>query len=200
MKNLLIKNKKSGGFTLIELLVVITIFVTLTVVVIFNQKSFDDTILLNNLAYDMALTIKQAQVYGVSIREAASSTPVFPSYGVYFDIGSDPKSFILFADTNFNGKYDGTSACSSLDTECVQKFNINRGNFIKSICVGANGNCNNITKAKIYFQRPNPEANIYYSDASGTYVKKDFIEINLSSQTGVIKNIIVTSVGQIYVK
>ncbi len=195
------KKNSSSGFTLIELLVVITIFVVLTTVVIFNQNSFDNSILLNNLAYDVALTIRQAQVYGVSTREAASSSASFPAYGVYFDKGSDNKIFVLFADTNGNHMYDGTLLCSSSDIECVQRFTINRGDYISLICVGANKDtCDSgVSKAQIYFQRPNPNANIFNLDGSSP-VQANSITIGVSSKDGTTRNVIVSGIGQIYVQ
>ena len=63
------KINKKAGFTLVELLVTISIFVILTGVVLFNSNSFDSTVLLNNFGYDIALTIKQAQSFGVNVRE-----------------------------------------------------------------------------------------------------------------------------------
>ena len=59
LKKQKINNHKSG-FTLVELLVTITIFVILTGVVLVNSNSFDNSVLLNNFAYDVALTIKEA--------------------------------------------------------------------------------------------------------------------------------------------
>ena len=90
----------SKGFTLIELLVTLSLFVVLTTIVIFSQSKFNGSILLTNLAYDVALTVRQAQSYGVNVREVASdtSTGFKHAYGVHFDIAND-KEFILFSDS-----------------------------------------------------------------------------------------------------
>jgi prepilin-type N-terminal cleavage/methylation domain-containing protein len=60
---------RKSGFTLIELMVVLVVFVALTGIMISSQSKFDGTILLNNLAYDIALSIREAQTYGVNVKE-----------------------------------------------------------------------------------------------------------------------------------
>ena len=48
------KHNLNKGFTLVELLVTIVIFVIITGVVLINSNKFDNTILLDNLGYDVA--------------------------------------------------------------------------------------------------------------------------------------------------
>ena len=119
------KNKKvnyrKSGFTLIELMVVLVIFVALTGIMISSQSKFDGSILLDNLAYDIALSIREAQTYGVNVKEfATSSSPsVFAGYGVNF-MKADNKHYILYSDVNNpNYFFDGLSTCLSDDKECV---------------------------------------------------------------------------------
>ena len=95
-----IKNRKNKGFTLIELLVTITIFVILTGVVLLSQNSFDNSILIKNLAYDISLTIREAQDYGVDVNESQYSTNPFTPYGVYFNLNRRPP--LLEVDKNFH--------------------------------------------------------------------------------------------------
>jgi len=154
------RNLKKGnkGFTLVELLVTITIFVMLTAVVLWNQAKFNSTILLTNLAYDTALTIRQAQTYGINIKSfTANGDTDFVPYGVHFETtaGND-KSFILFADRDNvfdeatqtyrklgDGKFDGRAdtCLSDYDDDpeglvdgCVNRYNIKRGNKIYALC------------------------------------------------------------------
>jgi prepilin-type N-terminal cleavage/methylation domain-containing protein len=185
---------RKSGFTLIELLVTISIFVVLTGVVLFSQNNFNNTILLGNFAYDTALTIRQAQSYGVNTRESGVETApgAFPAYGVFFDISSlgSKTNFILFADTG-NGIggnpdliYDNASAnaasilgsvqsCPTQDPECVEKYSITGGNFIQSLCtvpiVGSNI-CQSTTRLDILFRRPNQDALIYTIDSNGNVI------------------------------
>ena len=170
------KKKFQKGFTLVELLVTISIFVVLTGIVLFNQSRFNSTILLTNLAYDTALTIRQAQTYGINIKEfdtnGTAGAGHFVPYGVHFDKGA--KSFILFADIDSNGLYDGSKDfCSpsysvsipGSNDGCVSRYNITRGNYIKDICKveTASSTCpsgTSQTSIDVTFVRPNPDAHI----------------------------------------
>lgn len=185
---LALKKQKQRGFTLVELLVTISIFVILTGVVLFSQTKFNSSILLTNLAYDTALTIRQAQNYGINIKEFNSTnSSLFLPYGVHFDRVKAPKSFILFADTSYenddnkgDGLYDelneaDLSSCSlssEIDRGCVNKYNILRGNYIATLCVKeASTGEEDCTKNKldIVFQRPNPDAHIRADNASAEF-------------------------------
>ena len=63
----------SRGFSLAELIVSIAIFLFISSVVMVSQHNFGGKILITNLAYDVALGIRQAQVYGSSSRKAAGA-------------------------------------------------------------------------------------------------------------------------------
>lgn len=174
-------NKRKGGFTLIELLVTLTIFSILTGVVLFNQQKFNSTILLTNLAYDTALTIRQAQTYGINIKEfntgAGLNSSRFVPYGVHFDL-SKPKSFTLFADLDYDhesntlgGLYvpDQSGACLA-SNGCVNIKNITRGNYIFDICaedvkekVNSCRGGKSLSDLNISYKRPNPNAIIRFT-------------------------------------
>jgi hypothetical protein len=126
--------------------------------------------LLTNLTYDVGLTIRLAQNYGINIKQFNSNSgSSFLPYGVHFDKANAPKSFILFADTTSDGLYndDGNADLSSctksneVSRGCVSKYNIMRGNYISKLCVDgeAPANCN-VNKLDIVFKRPNPDAYI----------------------------------------
>ena len=91
------------GFTLIELLVTISIFIIVTSVAVFNNNQFNSSILLTDLGYQIALSVRQAQVYGITVKAPAScvvgsSSCSFTSgYGIDFNINSKT-SYILFED------------------------------------------------------------------------------------------------------
>jgi prepilin-type N-terminal cleavage/methylation domain-containing protein len=184
-----VRRNFKNGFTLVELLVTITIFVILTGVVLFNQSRFNSTILLTNLAYDTALTVRQAQTYGINIKEfntgTTNSVGQFVPYGVHFQKGA--KSFILFADLDGNGLYDGaTTTCNSAPISpakdgCVNKYNIQRGNYIVDLCeanvpdgtyVCLPGTTGTTSKNSLdlVFVRPNPDAHIRFDGSVGESV------------------------------
>jgi prepilin-type N-terminal cleavage/methylation domain-containing protein len=170
------KRNLNKGFTLVELLVTISIFVVLTGVVLFNQSKFNSTILLTNLAYDTALTIRQAQNYGINIKEfnaGIGGESVFVPYGVHFDISNaiNNKSFILFADINSQGKFNSETLGNCIATEgCVNRYSIKRGNFVSDLTVTKGNNTSSTTVLDITFKRPNPDA-IITSNSVNDYSK-----------------------------
>ena len=208
------------GFTLVELLVTISIFVILTGVVLFNQNKFNSTILLTNLAYDTALTIRQAQTYGINIKEfntgAGTDASKFIPYGVHFETGANNKSFILFADLSYDATSETTggtyvvpdvtnpvdvSTCQ-LGKGCVTRYSIKRGNYISGLCVNSDsttdGDC---TKASldIVFQRPNPDAII---QANNTISDTKFFDATIIIQgaDGSTRKVKVSKNGLIEIK
>lgn len=83
------------------MLVVLSIIGILSIIVVVSQRTFNRTILLNYTAYDIALSIRSAQTYGLGSRTSAEGRNI--GYGVRFASGA-PGSFILFADA-----YPGTA-------------------------------------------------------------------------------------------
>ncbi len=216
-KKNMFRNKK-GGFTLIELLVVLVIFVVLTGVVLVNQNSFNNSELLNNFTYDVALTLKQAQTYAVNVQENVLGS-FSSSYGVFFNIGSSAggsnTNFILFNDLVSNNIYDdelsaqGSSInsgdvtiCPTTNSECVQKYSMTNGLYISKICVTSTTNPSvdcSVNQLSILFTRPNPSAYIYDLDNSSPTLENS-ATITLSSAKGATSSVVITGTGQIYVQ
>jgi prepilin-type N-terminal cleavage/methylation domain-containing protein len=156
----------SRGFTLIELLLVTSIMLILTSVFLIRQQSFNSSILLRSLAYSVALSIRQAQLFGSAIRETGvgafqGATPA-KAYGIYFDKDNavaDPAIYTLFADLNNNGQYDAPG-------ELVQVFKLTKGFSISQFCGMTSGGTlrcwtaasPNINYLTIVFRRPNTDA------------------------------------------
>jgi hypothetical protein len=117
-----------------EMLIVVALFTVITGAALMNHGRFGEGILATNLAYDIALSLREAQSYGLSVREAAPGTGLFDvGYGVHF---FDNTFFVFFADRNSNRRYDGTSindVCLA-DTECVKVYRLERGSSISSFC------------------------------------------------------------------
>lgn len=154
-----VKNKR--GFTLVELLVTLSIFVIVTSVVLFSQRSFNTSIVLTNLAYELSLYIRQAQVYGVSGRSAGFDNESTPSHGVHLSTAQENKEnkkIIFFSDLNEDGVYN--------DDEIDSQYNIGRNNKISSILKWSNGVFSSESSATvdIVFRRPDPDAYIKIDD------------------------------------
>lgn len=202
---------------MVELLVVSMIIVLITGFVLFRQQGFNSSTLLRSLSYSVALSVRQAQVYGVSVRESAAGSGVFaPGYGVYFAgnlLGADQNHYIMFADANGNGQY--------ASGEELPRFTIGNGRssgadyVIKNICAHSissgdqcgSGTATTITWLSVYFRRPNPDACFSTSQVAtacataGTAPTYDYAYIQLRS-AGInsdYRTIKITSTGQIAV-
>lgn len=186
------------GFTLIELLVVLAVITIMTAVLLLQQKKFDSSTLLRSLAYSVSLTVRQAQVFGTSVRQFGVGASSFTySYGVYFD--TDGSRYFLFADANNNKQHNAG--------EDVQQFKIGSGYSITKFCgilnatdqsctSGSLGAGSTITSLVIYFKRPNPDAQ-FSTDISGQSYCGAYVQI--TGPGGNTRSIRVTSTGQILI-
>jgi len=190
------------GFTLIELLVVTALIVIISTVVLADNNRFGGVVQLQNLAYNIALSIRQAQVYGIAV--ARFQTGSFGAgYGVHFD-SSISDTYELYADAiTQNGVYDcpqpGTNNC-----ELVQTTGLSRGYTIEDLCVTpASGteSCGT-PKLDIMFLRPEPDAWISSDGVSCTLdhaACAQSARIELLSPRGDTMSVSVQANGQISV-
>lgn len=179
------------GFTLVELLVTISIAILITAMLFANFHHFREVLSLKRAAQEIALSLRQAQVYGTSVREFGEGSGKFPGYGIHFEAGN-PDSYILFADVNANNSYDGAS-------EKVQTFSIGTKDVISDLCLNAKtsppGACS-LSQLNVIFLRPNPTI-ILTNDG---YTSSSDAEITIKSPKGGQKTVIIWSTGQISVE
>ena len=202
-----IKLKAKSGFTIVELLVSLAIFAILTALILSKYGKFDQGVILTNLAYDVALTIRNAQSYGLNVRSASRDTNAFDTttsggtYGVHFD-KTKATEFIFFVDEDGKGVYDTSM------TNTDQKTTIKRGSSILKMCVSdtkvcgdkshGNPNMNNPGSLDITFKRPDPNAIITTNGIQGK--KYGYAEIVLQALDGTTRKVIVNFTGQISVE
>lgn len=184
-----------SGFTLIELLVVTAIVVIISGVVLANNTRFGGSVLLQNFAYDMALSIREAQVYGIAVRRAASGT--FGSgFGVHFEMSS-PTTYVLFADTNPSPT--GDEIYNVGQGELVETNTILRGYKIQGLCTKETAagvwDCT-ANALDILFRRPEPDAYIHTNGAGALH---SYSRIVLVSPQGDQISVLVEANGQITV-
>lgn len=185
---------KNQGFTLVELLVSIAIFTVVTTVAVFNHSQFNSGVLITNLAYEIALTVRQAQFYGITVRQGSSSN--FDSgYGLHFDTSS-PTSYILFEDKPpLNHVYSSG--------EAVESFALQKGNKISKICV--RNNCTSsgdfASVVDVSFMRPNPDTFITTggTDSCGSQDYCSQAILCVTSPAGTHRRLVIEYTGQIYV-
>jgi Tfp pilus assembly protein FimT len=155
------RSSLTRAFTLIELLVVCGIMVIVTSLILANNNEYGGQVLLQNFAYDVALSVRQAQVYGISVqRFGTGSSSVFSAgYGVDFNM-STPSTYNIFADAvNPNGLYDCTQP--GVSCELVSAEAINRGYSISKLCAPAGNDaatCTSVSRVDVLFLRPEPDA------------------------------------------
>lgn len=198
------------GFTLIELLVVTGIIVVITGVVLANNSRFGGVVTLENLTYDVALTIRQAQVYGISVARFGTNT-FTAGYGVDFNLSS-PGTYAMFADAiSANGLYDCPSPGTS-DCELVQSVTLNQGYRISDLCVTSSSGtetCYSTSSSPshidVLFKRPEPDAWISADGASCILVPPNgpcqaSARIVITSPRGDVASVVVEDNGQISVR
>jgi prepilin-type N-terminal cleavage/methylation domain-containing protein len=104
------------GFTLIEFVVIISIFAIMAAVALFNFQGFRSNVAINNLSHDIALTLRQAQIFGWSSQTDTGNSiipiPIIVSNGtgtlqryangVYFpyDNNKFENQFLLYTKTD----------------------------------------------------------------------------------------------------
>jgi putative endonuclease len=155
--------KSSAGFTLVELMVSIGIMVMITLIAVSGRAQYDGSLLLTNLAYDISLSIREAQVYGVNVKKSNATITgdqFDASYGVNFSTSPNDR-YYLFADLNENRNYDGGD-------QLVRTYMIKNNNKIAGVCAGA-ANCSpGSGTLNVTFHRPDPEACLSPGPVTGT--------------------------------
>lgn len=155
------KYKNVGGFTLIEMIVSLAIVSIILTTVIFNYSSFTDNLALSSAAQELAITIRQAQTYGLSVKQVVATGKFESAYGIYVDTG-DNANYYLFADSvHGDSLYDSG--------ELIQKISFRDGIKISDVNNGTVGLPLNKTGEHITFLRPSPNAIIYFTNSSGGY-------------------------------
>lgn len=218
-----LKNRKRG-FTLFEMMVAITIFVLITVIGVLNYSKFGNDIFVTNLAYDIALSIRKAQAYGINVKGTAANSTLYynTAYGIHFSInsGAEKKQYKIFVDRYGNGPcdtfdlaqtsckgngfYDGTQENTEIYTLLKNSSIVNL--CTKNLSASPQVTCaqsafsvpsGNFTSLDATFLRPNPDARIKTSATdANTYVNAC---IYIVSSDGRPKQIVIYSVGSIAV-
>jgi len=190
---------RARGFSLIELLVAISILVIITAAMLTSHSTFGGKILLGNFAYEVALSVRQAQVFGLSVREFQTSSNLFTiGYGVHFD-ALDLTTYRLFADEDANEIY------SSSSDGVVETFSTRRGFQIARFCATLSNDtelCSDtgdLTALDIVFLRPDPDAIINATRSNGAPGVYQRARIILRSPQRDERSVLVEATGQISV-
>lgn len=214
--------KDPRGFTIVEMIVVLAIIVLVTAVALTGQSSFNRSLTITDTAYTVALSIRQAQTYGLSSRTVAGTSVTNAGYGVHFQASSN--SYSMFADiskalvsapaycpTGTAGTPEakpGNCLYDANNNEIVQNYTFGRGFTISDIC-GHDAQSPTITRctstgyltgADIVFIRPNTDSIITGLRSSGGNIQLLDAQIKLQAPTGGgMRYVCVTSVGEVSV-
>ena len=223
------KLKANRGFALVELLIAVVLFGIISTFVILAYNRVSGQLFLSPLAYELALSFRQSQSYGVSVHQFQGDFDV--GYGLHFDSNSQAKTtYAMFADEDgiegdglFNGGFGSSydaSGCLTM-AECVSVFKLEKGNTIYKFCGVLQGDggrdalpadkkeeCSvdslpssnqNITFLDVTFLRPNPDASIKTNRSAGGVLYQS-ARVYVASPTGEKRVVEVRSTGQISIK
>ncbi len=209
-----------------ELMVSLAIMVTISTVVALNQRQFGAGAALRNIVNNLSLSLRQAQIYGISVKEYSSSsyqayttTSFNAGYGVHFNINPSPSgdntAYIFFSDRVRlvgsvtippNGMYGSGISCPPAGTgnppsECLEKVVLSMGHTISALCTIRSGteDCGN-TSLDISFKRPAVEARIIFNGDDIGSAGLSVACAEVSSSDGKKNSVVIYTTGQISVR
>ena len=184
------------GITIIELIIIIALMAVLTATVVLRKRDFDNTTLLKNTAYELALSVREAQAYGVSVHRDASD--IGGRYGMHISLSS-PESTVLYADNNENNVYDPGEN---------RKINIFKKPFsLKNICVTLTSGAEDCADAnptilglEILFIRPNPDAHLYVVRVGNVVEAVSKAKVSIGTPENKTVDVNISNIGQVSVQ
>ncbi len=206
------------GFTLIELMVVVGIFAFMSALILANYPRFNAQIILENTAHEVALEVRQAQSFGLGVRETSRGSEEYPAYGVYIDEidgDSENKTKVhLYADEDESQTYTNMA-------ERIEVLTL-RNHYVAALCgdmkkdypsVGPFRTIDEVIdfsnahplycdkdSIDILFTRPNPDAALKSYIDGGSETEHNDIAIIVSTPKGDVRSVVVWSTGQITVE
>lgn len=211
------------GFTLVEMVVVLAIIVIITAVVLTGQSRFDKSLTITDTAYAVALSVREAQTFGLSSRTYSGNANT--AYGVHF-AAATPTSYQLFADiypaapgapsafcpghgagAGSPDAKPGNCLYDAAQNERVQNYTFQRNFSIADICGHdpSQGNaqvCTStgfLTGIDIVFLRPNTDTIVTGIKSLGGDDALSDAQIKLQTPAGGIRYICVTGAGEVSV-
>lgn len=183
----------TSGFTLIELLIVISIVGIISVGVLATYRDYDSQTLLRNTAYEVALSVREAQILGISTSpygDTSDEGAFERTYGLHFEENSSV--YYVFVDLNGNEAFDATDAT-------IKTVRIANNIMVSGICVVEinDTDCESVDSADVTFRRPHLRGIITTSPSS---LDPDRVEVTLRSAKGNERQVQISHAGRISVE
>jgi len=196
------KTQPSRGFGLVELMVSISIMTLVTTVILVKNRSFNNALLLRNQAYEIAFSLRQAQLLAVSgTREVGATSN---QYGIHFDVSASPANgrYRLFRDGGSGNPNPGWYSAS--DDSPIGTLGMLDSRYIIQDIVDSGDNSLG-DELSITFVRPNFDALFRTSPgAGGVETGPVYLKVTPKDTSGYSvlpsRLVEITSTGQISVK
>lgn len=194
------KYSKQHGFSIFEVLITAAIIGIITGIIVVKYGSFNNIILLKSQAYEIALDIREAQLFAVSVR--GESGTFREDYGLYFNLTA-PDRYLLFQDSGTIEQVDEYGSVKSIayydsGEEIGVPYFIDSRFELLSICVN---NCaDSVDDITVTFRRPDFDAQFasVSGDAYGVGTINDArITIANVTDNSIVRTIIVSPTGQV---
>jgi prepilin-type N-terminal cleavage/methylation domain-containing protein len=152
---------ETRGFSVLEVLITALIIGIITAIVLVRYGAFNSTVLLNSQAYELAIDLRETQVFSISV--LGRSSQFREEYGLYFDL-NNPQEYQLFLDNNANDDvvpayYNDGSVSGQTDEAVDVPYLIDSRFEIISLCIEY---CTiGVDNLSVSFKRPDFDAQFY---------------------------------------
>jgi hypothetical protein len=203
------------------MIIALAIIGFVTIVAINGQTQFNRSLSVTDTAYTVALSVRQAQTFGLSSRTFGTSasnagygvhltgTPPLKTYALFADVSKATYSVPSWCPVGTAGQPDAKIGNCMFDpggSETVQNFSFGRGFTITNYCghdmLGVSHCAKDavpLTALDVLFSRPNTDS-IITGIVSGNALQLKDAQIELTAQDGVgTRAICVTAVGEVSV-
>lgn len=174
--------KLSRGFTLIELMVVLVIMLIITSTAVSQYLPFQSRVEYENTILDIALNIRQFQMFGVGTKQSQGGPGFTMGYGLHLHTNGDsvkPYKIVFYEDTNTDGVYDSGDAddmaCKATPTadRCIKTVTFPSNAITKVSLTSNSGSPTTFSAANpgmvdVTFKRPYLDAAIVGDPDSGS--------------------------------
>tara|TARA_B100000745_G_scaffold258386_1_gene181579 strand:- start:130 stop:705 length:576 start_codon:yes stop_codon:yes gene_type:complete len=181
-----------SGFTLLEVLITLAIISILTVLVMVRYGSFNSAVLLKNQAFELALDLREAQVYAISVRGDGSEFR--EEYGIYVNQDSSNNQQYIFWQDSQSAPVPAYNAGEELAT-----IPLDNRFYISEICYDSDvSSCQSASLLHISFARPNFDATLRLP--GGSEASSARILISPVDDPSIYRSVYITSTGLITVE